>query len=311
MKTFQLNTPVLFLTFNRIDTTKKVFQEIKKAKPKQLFLASDGPRNENEKKVVQEIRDYLLKNITWKCKVKTLFREKNLGCKYAVSSAINWFFENVEQGIILEDDCLPSQSFFRFCQEMLEKYKDDERIMQISGTNVEVKSKIQESYFFSRCFNAWGWATWKRAWKLYDVEMKDWKSSLSHSKKIRNKQFPFSDFYGRRIIRKIISGELNTWDYQWIFYCLVNNSFSIIPKNNLITNLGFLIGTHTTNYGKSKSLERYELEFPLRENCLFLENIHYKSVFNLFFKKGRIIRFLLKKFNSLSFIKTIKKRFHF
>lgn len=291
MKTFQLNTPVLFLTFNRFDTTKKVFAEIKKAKPKQLFLASDGPRNEKEKKVVQEIRNYLLKNITWDCKVKKLFREKNLGCKYAVSSAIDWFFENVEQGIILEDDCLPSQSFFRFCQEMLEKYKDDERIMQISGTNVQGKTKIEESYFFSKCFNAWGWATWKRAWKFYDVEMKDWEEMNSLSKKTNSKDFPFQNFFGKRILKRIKKGTLDTWDYQWIFSCLLNGSFCIIPRFNLITNIGFLMGTHTTNYKNSKSLKRFDLPFPLKGNNLFLENMRYKKDFSSFFNRGRFIRF--------------------
>src|SRR6056297_619848 len=125
----QFETPVLFLIFNRLDTTKQVFEEIRKAKPKQLFIAADGPRTKQEKEKTDAVRKYVLDNIGWKCSVKKLFRNKNLGCKYAVSGAIDWFFENVEQGIILEDDCLPSQSFFRFCEELLEKYKDDERVM--------------------------------------------------------------------------------------------------------------------------------------------------------------------------------------
>jgi hypothetical protein len=127
---YKTNTvPVLFLVFNRIESTKRVFLEIGKAKPRKLFIASDGAREnkEGEKEVVKQIREYILKNINWKCEVKTRFREKNLGCKNAVADGISWFFDNVEEGIILEDDCLPSQSFFRFCQEMLEKYRDDER----------------------------------------------------------------------------------------------------------------------------------------------------------------------------------------
>src|SRR3989339_483651 len=139
---FVLTTPVLFIVFNRLDTTKQVFEEIKKAKPQKIFIAADGPRNKEEKKKTDAIRNYILKNINWKCELKTLFREKNLGCKYAVAGAIDWFFENVEQGIILEDDCLPSQSFFIFCQDMLERYKTDQRIMHISGTNVESKNKM-------------------------------------------------------------------------------------------------------------------------------------------------------------------------
>ncbi len=131
-----MNTPILFLTFNRLEETKQVFNEIKKYGPSKLYLASDGPRKnkEGEREIVKKIREYILDNITWPCKVKILFRHKNLGCKYAVSSAIDWFFKNERRGIILEDDCLPSQSFFRFCEEMLTKYKNDREIMQISGT---------------------------------------------------------------------------------------------------------------------------------------------------------------------------------
>jgi len=130
-----LETAVLFLVFNRLDTTKQVFEAIKKAKPPRLYIAADGARKniDNEDKIVQDIRNYLISNIDWECEVKTLFREKNLGCKYAVSGAIDWFFENKEMGIILEDDCLPSQSFFWFCEELLNKYKDDKRIFLISG----------------------------------------------------------------------------------------------------------------------------------------------------------------------------------
>jgi len=138
---FGLTTPVLYLAFNRLGTVKKTFPEIRKAKPRQLFISCDGPRTKEEREKTDAVRKYILDNIDWKCNVKTLFRNKNLGCKYAVSSAIDWFFKNVKQGIILEDDCLPSQSFFRFCQEMLERYKDDERIMQISGTNVEGRAR--------------------------------------------------------------------------------------------------------------------------------------------------------------------------
>ena len=136
-KNKNLRVPVLFLVFNRFDTTKKVFEEIKRVKPKKLFISSDGPRKDKrkEKEVVEIIRKYLLDEIDWNCEVKTLFRNKNLGCKKAVSFAIDWFFKNVEEGIILEDDTIPNQDFFIFCEKLLEKYKEDERIMHISGNN--------------------------------------------------------------------------------------------------------------------------------------------------------------------------------
>lgn len=266
---FDLDAPVLYLVFNRIDTVKRTFPEIRKAKPKKLFIAADGPRNKIEKKNTDAVRDYILKNIDWKCKVKTLFREKNLGCKYAVSSAIDWFFENIESGIILEDDCLASQSFFMFCQELLRKYKDDEKIMQIGGINVEVETEIPESYFFTSGFNAWGWATWKRAWKHYDIDMKKWAKFRtwrifflmnSHPLIIKLKSW--------RLFNLTYKNKIDTWDYQWIFCCMINKALCVIPKVNLITNLGFAgDATHTHNYDKNnKTLRRLEVEFPLVVN---------------------------------------------
>jgi len=297
---FKLTTPILFLVFNRPDTTKKVFEEIRKAKPSKLFIAADGPRNPEEKKKTDAVRQYVKENIDWPCKVKTLFRNKNLGCKYAVSGAIDWFFENVEQGIILEDDCLPSSSFFRFCQELLKKYKNDKRIMQISGTNVGGVSKIEESYFFSKCFNAWGWATWRRAWKKYDVEMKDWKK-VRFSKsflKITTGESLLNRFKSWRLSNLTYLGNINTWDYQWGFACAINNGLCIVPKVNLITNMGFTeTATHTGNYEKSMILTKKELKFPLKENKIVLDSKAYKKAYSKFFKKGLLKRIVKRVFN--------------
>ena len=152
---YPLKTAVLFLIFNRLDTTKQVFEEIRKAKPPRLYIAADGPREnkEGEKEKVGAVRKYVLENIDWNCEVKTLFRDKNLGCGKAVSQAITWFFENEEMGIILEDDCLPSQSFFWFCEKLLKKYNKEKRIMLITGTSYlfnEIERK--EDYFFQDMF---------------------------------------------------------------------------------------------------------------------------------------------------------------
>jgi hypothetical protein len=237
-KKFKLTTPVLFLIFNRLETTKKVFAEIKKAKPAKLYIAADGPRNEEEKKKTDAVREYVLKNIDWPCKVKTLFREKNLGCKYAVSSAITWFFENVEQGIILEDDCLPSQSFFRFCQELLERYNKEEKVFGISGYNmIEEKTiNLSESYFFLNSTSIWGWATWKRAWEKYDVEIHK-KISFLDIIKI-SKIFTFFGFTQNIMFFKKSN---KTWDYQLEFSTSKEGSLWIIPKDNLVENIGFFL----------------------------------------------------------------------
>jgi len=288
-----LDTPILFLVFNRLDTTKKVFEEIKKAKPKKLFIASDGPRKNKpgEKKIVEDLRKWVLDNLDWKCKVKTLFRDKNLGCKYAVSSAIDWFFENVEQGIILEDDCLPSQSFFRFCQELLEKYKNDERIMHISGTNVNSITPIEESYFFAYNYNVWGWATWKRAWNKYDLDIKKW-PEIRKIGLIRRFSRNYIDYLlNIKGMNNLYNGKINTWDYQWAFACMINSALAIIPARNLIKNIGFGdCGTHTNTKSSYHSLNLQESGFPLLHNDLIVNREIYQKNSYKFFYHGRTKR---------------------
>ena len=174
---FSVNTPVLFLIFNRPETTEIVFSVIRKAEPPRLYVAADGPRPDypNDAESCEIVRA-IATDVNWDCKVKTLFRDQNLGCKLAASKAIDWFFEQELEGIILEDDCLPDQSFFWFCQELLGKYRDDTRIMHIGGTNFQFgKERTKYSYYFSRYAHVWGWASWRRAWKFYDVEMKNWR----------------------------------------------------------------------------------------------------------------------------------------
>ncbi len=171
-----LTSPVLFLIFNRPETTEQVFSAIKKAQPPRLYIAADGPRSEYPNDAEScDISRAIATNVDWDCEVKTLFQDQNLGCRLAVSGAVDWFFEQETEGIILEDDCLPDQSFFLFCQELLEQYRDDTRIMQIGGTNYQFgKKRTNYSYYFSRYGHLWGWASWRRAWSFYDEKMKQW-----------------------------------------------------------------------------------------------------------------------------------------
>lgn len=294
---FTLTTPVLFLTFNRLDTTKQVFEEIKKAKPKQLFLASDGPRKNKpeEKKIVEEIRKYVLDNIDWKCEVKTLFREKNFGCKYAVSGAIDWFFENVEQGIILEDDVLPNQSFFRFCQEMLERYKGEEKIMSVSGYNPLGKSNINESYLFSKYFFCWGWATWRRAWKLNEF-MEEKHEQVKGEKFLRDN---YPSWIERKMRRKkrsdILEGRVDSWAYYFNVCHHLNKKLCVVSKFNLVRNLGLKKdSTHTKeNYWDKLFLGRNygKIHFPLINPVIISENKSYTQKY----LNEQIIRIILKK----------------
>jgi hypothetical protein len=245
MENYIVNSPVLFLIFNRPDVTSLVFDEIKKVKPKRLYIAADGPR-ENEKNICQETRE-VIKNIDWDCEVKTLFREENLGCKYGVASAIDWFFDNEEEGIILEDDCLPSQDFFKFCDLMLEKYRFDSRISSITGTNLQNGIKFgNSSYFFTKHTCVWGWAGWRRVWKNYDVE-------LSNIDLEEGKEAFLSIFDNKlisepwqNIFESLKNNEIDTWDYQYSILNFFNNNLSVVPNVNLISNIGFnQNATHT------------------------------------------------------------------
>jgi len=244
------NTPILFLIFNRPDTTAQVFEAIARAKPRRLFVAADGPRpgKEGDAEKCQAVRE-IIKQVDWDCEVKTLFCERNTGCKEAVRSAITWFFEHVEEGIILEDDCLPSDSFFPFCAELLEKYRNDERIMMISGDNFQ--DGIQRgdaSYYFSSIPWIWGWATWRRSWKLCDREMQTFPrfvkenrmQSLSADRAVQN--YRWSDFIAT------YEGRINTWDFQWIYSVLINHGLCICPQINLVSNIGCSSeSTHTSD----------------------------------------------------------------
>ena len=228
----QFDIPILFLIFNRPDTTSLVFNEIRKVKPKKLYIAADGPRNLKEEKICLECRS-ISEKIDWECDLKLLYRKENLGCQMAVSEAITWFFENNEMGIILEDDCLPLPSFFPFCKELLIKYKDEENIMHISGNNFQLGNdkNEQSSYYFSRYPHIWGWATWKRAWIKYDIEMKNYPKLLSNQEFVK-----YADNF---ILKLVYEKKLSTWDSQWLYSVNFENGLSILPRYNLVKNIGF------------------------------------------------------------------------
>ncbi len=246
-----LQTPVLFLIFNRPDTTRRVFEEIRKARPVKLFVAADGPRADRpgESDLCMQTRA-IIEQVDWKCELHTLFREHNLGCKEAVSSAIDWFFQNVEEGIVLEDDCLPDPSFFGFCQQLLQRYRDDERVMMITGTNFLFnKVTAKESYYFSRYFPVWGWASWQRAWSLYDINMTEWPKYKAG--RYLEWLYPETGIaeYLTSSFQKTYEGKIDTWDYQWCYTCIFNHGLCVSPVNNLVSNIG-ISGTHFTDGSK-------------------------------------------------------------
>lgn len=263
-----MNTPILFLIFNRPDTTKIVFNAIRRIKPKFLYIAADGARGgrKDEISLCMETRK-IVEDIDWDCQVKTLLRDENLGCKMAVSGAISWFFEQEEFGIILEDDCLPSESWFPFATEMLERYKDNEKIMCISASHFHGDlHQPSESYFFSIYNHCWGWASWRRAWQQYDVEVRDW-PNVKNTKLLEevgggNRLFKL---YWSSLFSKVYNGDIDTWDYQWTFCCWSNGGLTILPSKNLVKNIGFgEDATHTVSSNKHlEELPLESLEFPL------------------------------------------------
>jgi len=311
-KNKKLTTPILFLIFNRPDTTQKVFNEIRKVKPSQLFVAADGPRDnvQGEKEKCQKARE-IIKQVDWDCDVRTLFRDKNLGCKYAVSSAIDWFFNNVEEGIILEDDCLPSQSFFWFCQELLEKYRDDERIMHIGGYKESGQNQdSHESYFFSRITHVWGWASWRRFWKFYDVNIMKF-PQLKEKLKDYNFFITEEEIKPRlRILNEVYSGKINSWGYQLNFTMRINGGLSIVPNINLVKNIGFgKDATHTHSSFRSSFInEKREIDFPLIHPEFIMENKNYdiKFIRKNIMKRPSLIRLFKRAIKK--YIYYVKKR---
>lgn len=276
MPAYQTTSPVLFLIFNRPDTTQRVFEQICEAKPAKLYIAADGPRKdrEGENALCKETRG-IIKNINWPCDVKTLFRDENLGCKYGVSTALDWFFTHEEEGIIIEDDCLPSNDFFRFCDILLEKYRYDTRISAIAGCNLHSGKKWSDkSYYFSNNLEVWGWASWKRIWQQYDPELSAYqeKEVTEAFNTIFNEPILTKEYL--EIFSQLKAGKIDTWDYQLKLISFFNNGLTIIPNVNLITNIGFRAdATHTkTSNDKFANLPTETLSDTLSHPSFILPN---------------------------------------
>lgn len=301
-----MDTPVLFLIYNRPDTTKKVFEAIKKARPKNLFIAADGPKAEDQldKSRCDKTRK-VIEDIDWKCKTQTLYRDTNLGCKYAVSSSIDWFFKNVDRGIILEDDCLPDQSFFQYCEELLNKYSDNSEIMHISGNNFQQKNKkikYNGDYYFSLVPHIWGWATWRRAWALYDRDMNKWpeiKKNNFLQNLFNNKAIAYR---WENLFQQYWEHKIDSWDGQWAFACFTNHGLCINPKYNLISNIGFNEEATHTKYKQHEyaNMTSTNISTPLIHPDSFeinnqADNYTYKNVFNINKTKKQQIKWFLKQ----------------
>lgn len=265
-----MDTPVAFLIFNRPDVTARVFEAIRQARPPQLLIVADGPRADRpgEAGKCAATREVVAR-VDWDCDVRRRFSDVNLGCGPGVASGLDWVFGQVDRAIVLEDDCLPDPSFFPFCEELLEKYRDDERVMNVLGSNFRALSEPasgRDSYRFSRFHIPWGWATWRRAWRFYDMraetwpeaEAEDWLSGLFRDP--RDARFwarTFGSVHGK--------ARPHTWDYQWTFACWRQSGLSIAPRTHLVSNIGFgPEATHTTGYTVGADSPTQPVAFPLR-----------------------------------------------
>lgn len=303
-------TPILFLIYKRPDLTRKVFDVIRTIKPAKLYIAADGPRaeNDNEIKLCLEARQ-VISDIDWQCEVNTLFREKNLGCKIAVSKAIDWFFANEDKGIILEDDCLPHLDFFYFCATMLEHYQSNMRIFTITGNNFQKFSNNTNQYYLSKYPHCWGWATWRRAWNWYSSDIsfwpkmrvsKDWRSFMQES--VERK-------YWTKIFDKVYRGKYDSWAYPWTASVWHRGGLTITPNVNLVTNIGFdNRATHTLNHNGVLEVPSYSMNTITFHDCTEVnvkaDNYVFNTVFNgqqlrfpaiLYYLPLKLIRYIKRK----------------
>jgi hypothetical protein len=255
-----LDVPVLLIVYRRPDLTAQVMNAIARARPRRLFVAADGPTSAAEAAACEAARAAATQ-VTWPCEMKTNVAATNLGCRARVQSALDWFFTECESGIVLEDDCLPAPDFFPFCASLLERYRDDARVMHISGETYREGPRPECSYYFSKYALIWGWATWRRAWRLGDLRMPTWPSFSREAARLAIFDSSDEQSYWQGAFQEMYEGRLATWDYAWIYACLTQG-LSIHPAVNLVRNIGTADGaTHmTTNPFFSRGVGALETE---------------------------------------------------
>lgn len=278
------------MAFNRPSVTAAVFARIAAAQPGRLLLIGDGARGHvaGEAEKVRAVRD-IMQRIDWPCEVSHNFSDTNLGCRNRIATGLDWVFAQEECAIILEDDCVPAPSFFRYCDELLEKYRDEPRVMTICGSNWLRETPSEHSYLFTTHMSIWGWATWRRAWRTYDVDLRSWPQ--------RKLERPFERLLSPKEAKALTrtldnladenpaNRTLNTWDFQWFYNCYSHGGLAITPAANMVSNIGFgADATHTSVLAsKLADIPARDVEFPLRhpptlEPSLVFEEAYYKTL---------------------------------
>lgn len=293
----QYKVPILLLTFNRLELVREQLLNLQNIRPDRLYISSDGPRNKQEQEIIELIRGEIDKLITWNCKVYKKYEEQNLGCGRGVSSAISWFFREEEMGVILEDDCLVSQSFFQFCEELLNKYRNDQKIAGITADFKFIKNELDDTgYGYIDFPLIWGWASWRRVWSQYSYDLDKYD--------VASKNINFLEGFNKNAKKywltnwqKIKDHSVDTWDYQFSYLVLKERLRFIHPMRNMVTNIGFGIeATHTKNRNDPTSnLEKIEISAgPYEEYKNYKKyNIYLK---NKYFIKQNILVKILKRF---------------
>lgn len=290
-----MKTPVALFIFKRPHTLKQVFETIKRVKPPVLFIIADGPRNKKEKDLCLKTRE-VVEKIDWKCKVYRNYSNTNLGLRKRISGGLKWIFSKSDRVIVLEEDCIPNETFFRFSEELLDKYENDERIMAVSGNNLQLENnEINYSYYFSYNFHLWGWATWKRAFKHYDDNMSAWPAikKLEVLDSILKDRWEIARW--KRIFDKTYKNKIDTWAYRWVFSCWAQNGLCILPNVNLVTNVGFdRLATHTKFETKFSNIPARNIGFPLKHPSYIIRNNKADEYTHKLFSKTSLLEDYIK-----------------
>ena len=260
-----LHTPVVFMVFNRPEPTARVFESIRQARPQRLLVICDGPRPHVPADAgrIAQVRGIIEHGVDWPCEVLTNYAPTNMGCRERIFSGLDWAFSQVEEAIILEDDCLPDPTFFSYCETLLARYRDEPRVMHIGANNFQGwRVRTPHSFFFSKYNHIWGWATWRRAWTLIDKDAACWKDPQQRAPIERSFDTPEEQAYWSRIFDSLTSPETrpDTWDYSWMLTCWAHNGLATYPALNLVENIGF--GNDATHIQENNS--RQLRAHPLR-----------------------------------------------
>ncbi|MBD2189000.1 glycosyltransferase family protein [Pseudanabaena mucicola] len=297
------NTPIVLIVYNRLKQTQMVVSRILESKPSQVFLVADGPKNfkHDDHAKCQSVIQFL-EQTNWNCQVFRNYSETNLGCKIRTSTGLDWVFSQVDSAIIFDDDCLPDHSFFPFCEELLEKYRDDQRIFAISGDNFQDGRKRNDySYYYSLYPHVWGWATWRRAWQHYDGEMKLWETARDEGWLNDILQNDASVKYWKYKLQQTHKGKFDDWGYPWTLSCWMQSGLTILPNQNLVSNIGFdrESSTHTKNKNSPfANMPTETMQFPLRHPPFVVrdrqaDDFTHKKLFSLWSRvKNRLREYL-------------------